>query len=193
MVEHEISLPYKNMINWDRCTNKDEILSQYTEEEIIRLTPYGCQPEPDLYRYVRFDNIYATIDEDIANIIIELNKHGYITKYCCSGHYNDSKKHHSNYYISFENSSQTIDLVDSINKSILIDPNNPRIKAIKGVGIHSSLIKDVFKLNDDAKEHISEYFTLYNIPAIYFHWNKKSDIDWINNLILSKINERNTF
>ena len=187
----DISIIMRNSdINWDRCTNKDEMLSQYTEEDIMRLTPYGCQPEPDLFRFVKFGDIYATIDEDIADVIIKLNKHGYITKYCCSGHYYNGKTSHSNYYISFENSKQNIDLIDRINNKILIDPNNPKIKesiTYNGCGIPSAIIKEAFKLNNDAKKHLSKFFVLYNLPAIYFHWIKKSDIDWINNLILSVI------
>ena len=43
------------------------------------------------------------IDELFVPVIAELNRKGYRTKFCCSGHYHTYKNDYINSYISFEN------------------------------------------------------------------------------------------
>lgn len=183
-------------IHWDRCTNRDEILSQYTEEEFWKLVTYGVQNEPEKFRFVKFGDTYAPIDEDIADLITDLNSAGYKTMYCCCGHYQRKKPgdsentvpRKSSYYISFVYNEKNLDLVRRLNDLILLNPLHPQIWEVAKRGcLRTSEIKHVFKLKDDAKKHISMYHcsSAWGRPGIYMYWRVKDDIKWINDTIKS--------
>ena len=161
-------------IDWKNCTNKEEILSQYTEDEFKKLVPYGIQPEPGEFRYVKFGNTYASIDEPMADLIILLNDSCYTTEYCCCGHKFQNGRFRTEYYIKFEETDFNKTLIKHIVENVL--ENND-------YEYYTKTVASKKLLKEDVRKHIT-YFEA-NRSTIYFRWRNKADIKWINNLIIS--------
>jgi len=78
---------------------------------------------------IRIEAPIFEVDELIAPIISLLNKKGYKTQYCCSGHYNESKFEgsellHDNCYIVFKSINDFKDVTQiKIPQDFLLEPN----------------------------------------------------------------------
>ena len=97
--------------------------------------------------------IYVSIDDDIVYVIQALNKKGYFTKFCCSGHYgyeviNDIKDT-ANGYIFFKN------------------PNVFKNLPVGVIQETSHILRFVFKTNPNTKER---FYELNNIIYDLAQW-----------------------
>lgn len=172
-------------IDWSNCTNKEEILSQYSEDEFKKLIPYGVQLEPDKFRYIKFGKWYASIDDPIADLIIYLNDNCYATEYCCCGHkYNYG--YNSEYYIKFSDTELNRHLIRRITEKVVVNKDDFEKMMKNFVGLFSKeYIKKYTILNSEAKKHISMFEVIQQ--TIYFKWRRPEDIAWINKLIINCI------
>ena len=100
--------PQKQMLLFSSlCTNAEEIKgAEHIDESNIRdfikkRLDYELPKTP--YRLVRSEDLcmnsdkYSAIDEDICDAVLDFNRAGYQTKYCCQGHRSRSKHSYEGY------------------------------------------------------------------------------------------------
>ena len=92
----------RNCTNFEEAVEELDLTKDVWEEFLFSPTLGYLFPEHnEKFRLTRLeeDGPWIPIDEGIADVIIDLNKKGYKTRYCCSGH--DYEKSHFNGYIFF--------------------------------------------------------------------------------------------
>ena len=95
-----------------KIKNQDALIKAL-EDEIIN---YDLPRQADFRLICLNGRNWAPIDEAISDLIPELNRRGYITRFCCSGHMERYRRlsdntilrvYHPTYYISFDKMFQT--------------------------------------------------------------------------------------
>lgn len=115
-------------------------------------------------------NIFE-VDEDIANTISILNKKGYKTSYCCSGHIKDPRLYEK-YYISNDN-----DWGSDIPNSYIIDKTNDGyylLKPYTETHIYIKFCNEYHFLNLPIGFILEKDNTLYKEISYYNESQKKS-------------------
>jgi hypothetical protein len=95
------------MLSQTKCVIRDDAIGTVICHQCNKIMDRGVYTSKNECRYCGCTEEPIIIDELIAPVIVLLNKKGYITRTCCSGHI-----HTGHGYIEF----YTHDLLESINK-----------------------------------------------------------------------------
>lgn len=103
----------------------------------------------ELFEYVycpktNCDGMLIEVDELLIPTIKVLNQKGYITKYCCSGHYDGQ---HSNSYIMFDDGIT----LPSLPKGFTMEEHDGRTVIRSARPFRQPTFGDFYKICDDAK------------------------------------------
>lgn len=130
--------------------------------------PYIDSKKFDIYQDIDDKRIKASlfnVDEFIAPIISILNKKGYKTEYCCSGHYDESiydwgSTKHDNCYIAFKTIKDFNNTIN-IPKDFILETNkNNTFQFVMRKTYKSKGIERYFEIIDTMKDLIDWAFSL---------------------------------
>ena len=129
----------------------------YTPEQAKEMNYRCCNADADSY-------YMAEIDEPIAKDIAKLNKKGYITDYCCAGHYDPSIKARTPFYVGFRIDAKHISsileiVIDSLIYNVITSNENFETKYL--VRLYPDRELNYFL--DNLKEYDEEYYNKFQL------------------------------
>ena len=125
-------------------SNTEELIQVVSKRFDLDAACFRIVSEKGLFRLVEFGEKLIAIDEDIADLIIYLNKLGYKTTYCCQGH--KEKYFHRSYYISFVPSKHNEILAHTIFENLSkIKLDQKALLSTKSYNISATLKKGLIK------------------------------------------------